>query len=405
MSNESEPTITQMGSLREANRMRIAEELRRHRKGSRGDLARWTGLSRSTVAALVAELQSRGLLIESVEGVARDQGRGRPAGILRLNPSAAAVIGVDFDHRHVRVALADLFLTVLAERAAPVDVDTQASVALDLAAELVDEALKEADVERCSVIAAGMGLPGPIDADTGTVGRSVVLPSWAGLEARRELTARIGIDVHLDNDANLGALAEVFFGAGRGLQNVIYVKVSSGIGAGLVLSGEIYRGENGSAGEIGHVHVKADGAVCRCGSRGCLETVASAEALVALLASTHGADLTLDDVLELVQNGDLGARRVLNDAGRAIGRVLAGLCNVLNPAAIIIGGDLSGAGEPLLSGVRESIERYGQAGAAETVKLLVGALGPRAEVLGALALVSSKSDPVRSAVVAAGSRR
>ena len=300
--------------------------------------------------------------------------------MLRLNPSAAAVIGVDFDHRHVRVAVADLFLTVLAERAAPVDVDTQASVALDLAAELVEDTLKEAAVDRCRVIAAGMGLPGPIDARTGTVGQSVVLPSWAGLQT------------------------EVFFGAGRGLQNVIYVKVSSGIGAGLVLNGEIYRGENGSAGEIGHVHVKADGAVCRCGSRGCLETVASSGALIALLSSTHGADLTLDDVLELVQNGDLGARRVINDAGRAIGRVLAELCNVLNPAAIIIGGELSSAGEPLLSGVRDSIERCAHAGAVETVKLLVSALGPRAEVLGALALVSSKSDPVRSAVVAAGSR-
>src|SRR6516164_7368340 len=143
MNNEPERRITAMGSLREANRVRIAEALRRHGRGSRGDLVRWTGLSRSTVAALVADLQLQGLLLEGVEGEARDQGRGWPASMLRLNPSAAAVIGVDFDHRHVRVAVADLFLTLLAERAAPADVDTQASAALDLAAELVEETLAE----------------------------------------------------------------------------------------------------------------------------------------------------------------------------------------------------------------------------------------------------------------------
>ena len=402
MSDDSDATVTPMRSLRELNRLRIAEELRRQGSASRGDLIRSTGLSRSTVATVVADLQARGLVIESVEDGARSQGRGRPAGMLRLNPSLGAVIGVDFDHRHVRVAVADLFLTVLAERAAQVDVDTQASVALDLAADLVERSLAEAGVDRSRVIAAGMGLPGPIDLRTGTAGRSVVLPSWAGLEAGTELASRIGIEVRLDNDANLGALAEVVFGAGRGLRNVIYVKVSSGIGAGLVLGGKIYHGETGIAGEIGHVHVKADGAICRCGNRGCLETVASTGAIVALLATTYGAELTTDGVLELVQKGDLGARRVISDAGRAIGQVLAAMCNLLNPAAIIIGGELSCAGEPLLAGIHDSIERYAQPGAAEAVELIVGGLGPRAEVLGALALVSTDADRVRSALVAAG---
>ena len=390
-----------MRSLREMNRLRVADELHRHGKASRSDLSRSTGLSRSTVAAIVADLQARGLVIEDADGGTRSQGRGRPAGMLRLNPSVGAVIGVDFDHRHVRVAVADLFLSVLAERAAQVDVDTQASVALDLAADLVEQTLDEAGVDRSSVITAGMGLPGPIDARTGTVGPSVVLPSWAGLEAGSELARRIGIEVRLDNDANLGALAEVYFGAGRGLENIVYVKVSSGIGAGLVLGGKIYHGDTGIAGEIGHVHVKTDGAVCRCGNRGCLETVASTGALVAVLASTYGADLTTADVIDLVQCGDLGARRVVSDAGRSIGRVLADLCNVINPAAVIIGGELSCAGESLLSGIRYSIERYAQPGVA-AVKLVIGALGARAEVLGAIALVSSDADRVRSALVAAG---
>jgi predicted NBD/HSP70 family sugar kinase len=388
-------------SLREMNRERVAEELRRRGQATRGDLVRLTGLSRSTVAAVVADLQSKGLVIEGDDGRS-PQGRGRPAAMLALNPAGAALLGVDCDHRYVRVVVADFLLTVLAEREAAVDVDTHAFEALDLAAELVSEALQEAGVDRCRIVGVGMGLPGPIDARTGTVGPSVVLPSWTGLEAGRELGQRIGIDVRVDNDANLGALAESVFGAARGVDNVVYVKVSSGIGAGIVINGSIHHGVTGIAGEIGHVHVKDDGAVCRCGNRGCLETVASTGALTALLAPTHGPDLRVDDVLKLLHDGDLGTRRVIAEAGHAIGRVLADLCNLLNPGAVVIGGELSAAGEVLLNSIRESIDRYALAGAAAAVDVRAGALGSRAEVLGALALVNSGSEPVRSALAAVG---
>ncbi len=387
-------------TLRQVNRLRIVDALRTRGTSSRSELARMTGLSRTTVASLVADLQERGLVVEAGNG-AEPAGRGRPPVLLRLNATAGAVVGVDFGHVHVGVAVADLSSTVLAERRIALDVDHDAAAALDAAAELVEVALEEAGVDRRSVVGAGMALSGPIDRRTGSVGSTSILPAWAGLRPGKELGRRLHLHVDVDNDANLGALAEVVFGAGRGLGNVVYVMLSAGIGAGLVLGGRIYHGGSGIAGELGHVQVHPEGAVCRCGSRGCLETVASTGALVSLLRPSFGPDLTVEGMVDLVAAGDLAARRVTNDAGRAVGRVLADLCNLLNPEAIIVGGDLRAAGDPLISGIREAVDRYALPGAAETVAIRGGELGERAEVLGALALVITDTERLQSAGLAA----
>ncbi len=351
------------------------------------------------MATLVSDLQARGLIVEQADAPAVPTGRGRPPVLLRLDAAAGSALGVDFGHRHVRVAVADLSSTVLAERHVEIDVDSAPEDALDAAAELAEGVLADADVERSRVIGAGMALSAPIDRHRGVVG-STVLPNWAGIQAGEELSRRLGIPVELDNDANLGALAEVSFGAGRGLADVIYVMMASGVGAGLVLDGRLYHGATGIAGELGHVQVRPEGAVCRCGSRGCLETVASTGALLSLLRPTHGPDLTQREMLDLVAAGDLAAKRVVNDAGRAVGRAVADLCNFLNPAAIIVGGDLSVAGDALLDGVREEIDRYSLPGAAEAVEVRAGILGERAEVLGALAVVIADTARLRSAGLA-----
>jgi predicted NBD/HSP70 family sugar kinase/biotin operon repressor len=387
------------GTLRELSRQRVLDALRMLGSASRTDLARATGLSRTTVTSVVADLQARGLVVEG--RAEADGGRGRPPLLLRLDPSAGAAVGVDFGHAHVRVAVADLSATVLAEHTVALDVDHSSTAALDTAAELAEELLEDAGVDRCRVLGAAMGLPGPIDRRTGTVGSRAILPDWVGMRPADELARRLELHVQVDNDANLGALAEVSFGAGRGLGDVVYVKLASGIGAGLVLGGRIHRGTTGVAGELGHVQVRPDGVVCRCGSRGCLETVASAGALLGLLRPVHGPELGPADLLELVAAGDPGACRVAYDAGLAIGRALADLCNYVNPAAVVIGGDLSLAGAPLLTGVRQSIDRYAQPVVADAVTVVAGQLGERAEVLGALALVVGDSERLRSAGLAA----
>ena len=236
--------------------MRVVDALRRSGTASRSELARRTGLSRTTVATLVADLQARGLVVELADAPADAPARGRPPALLRLDPSAGAALGVHFGHVNVRVAVADLASTVLAERSRELDVDRAAAAAIETAADLVDAVLDEAGVPRHAVVAAGVGLPGPIDRRTGTVGASI-LPGWAGVEVEQELSRRFDFDVHVDNDANLGALAEVSFGAGQGLEDVVYVMVSSGIGAGLVLGGRLYHGATGVAGELGHVQVRS----------------------------------------------------------------------------------------------------------------------------------------------------
>jgi predicted NBD/HSP70 family sugar kinase len=237
-----------------------------------------------------------------------------------------------------------------------------------------------------------MGVPGPIDHRTGLVGSSSILPGWVGIRAEQEMSRRLGLPIELDNDANLGALGELAYGAGIGARDVIYLKVSSGIGAGLIVGGRIQRGAGGTAGEIGHVFVSEHAPICRCGNRGCLETLAAGPALVQLMRQSRGEELTLRELVELARSGDLGCRRAIADAGRAIGRVIAGLCNVLNPELVIVGGDLSLAQDVLLNPLREELERFALRAAIESVRVVPGVLGDRAELLGALALVGSESE-------------
>jgi predicted NBD/HSP70 family sugar kinase len=285
--------------------------------------------------------------------------------------------------------------------AAQVDVDNEAEQALDAAAELVQQVLEASGVDRSRIVAAAMGLPGPYDRRRELVNSSTILPGWVGLDARAELAGRIGIEVEVDNDANLGALGELAFGAARGLADIVYVKISTGIGAGLILGGTLQRGATGIAGELGHVQVRAEGVVCNCGGLGCLQTVASTTAVLAAARAAHGPELTLAGLIELVEAGDFGSRRIVGEAGRAVGGVLADLCNHVNPEAIVVGGDLSGAGEPLLAGIREAIDRRALPGAAEAVTVKAAELGERAEVLGALALVIADTERLRSAGLAA----
>jgi glucokinase-like ROK family protein len=380
-------------SLRRLNRLRVIHALRDEGQISRAEIARRTGLSRSTVSSLVADLQADGLVVERPEpGSAHGAQGGRPPILLSFDASAGAAVGIDFGHSHLRVAVSDLASTILAERKLPLDTDHDAQQGLELAADMVADALSDAGVQRTQVIGAGMGLPGPIEQSGGTVGSSAILPGWIGMMAASEMRRRLDIPVMVDNDANLGALAEAAFGAGQDAGDLIYLKVSSGIGAGLILNGRLYRGSAGLAGELGHVLVDPDGIVCRCGNRGCLETVAATGALVDLLRRSHGDELTVDAMLEAARGGDLGCRRVIHDAGRALGQVVATLLNVLNPELLVVGGDLAGAGDLLLDGVRESVGRAALPEAARRAEVVAGVLGDRAQVLGALALVVSEAD-------------
>jgi predicted NBD/HSP70 family sugar kinase len=386
------PRTGSLESLRARNRLRVVDALRSRGSVSRADIARLTGLSRTTVSSLVTDLQATGLVVErEVAGAPAGTQGGRPPTLLALHSSAGAIVGIDFGHRHVRVAVGDLSSTVLAEAAADIDIDDAATEGLDTAAELVERLVAEAGVEPNRVLGAGVGLPGPIDRDSGRVNSAQILPAWRDLDPADEIRRRLDLPVHLENDANVGALGESRYGAGAGAEVLVYVRLSDGIGAGLVLDGSLFRGARGIAGELGHVLGDPDGPICRCGNRGCLETAVAGPALVELLRRSHGP-LTLPQLIRLAQGGDAGARRVIADAGRVVGRALADVCNVLNPDRIVVGGELGEAGEVLLDPLREAVGRFAIPAAAEDVQIVPGVLGARAEVLGALALAVHESD-------------
>ncbi|MDP9294845.1 MAG: ROK family protein [Actinomycetota bacterium] len=386
--------MASLKELRELNRLRLLEALRQGGAADRAELVRQTGLSRATVSALVSECMSRGVIVEDGERTGAARG-GRRSARLRLDPSAGTVLGVDFGHRHVRVALADLASTVLAERRVDLDVDASPATALDTASELASTVLAEARIDRKRVLGAGMGLPGPIDHRTGTVvGSSSILAQWTGLQPADELSRRLELPVRLDNDANLGALGEFVHGAGRYATDIVYVKISAGVGAGLVLDGCLQTGASGIAGELGHVVVVPGGALCRCGNRGCLETVASSTALLRRLEPAHGAGLTTQHLLELAESGNREVTSALTAAGAFVGRALAALTTALNPEVIVVGGDLGAASEVLLDAIRTELRRAALPGAGR-LPVRAAILADRAEALGAIALALSEPDWLR----------
>src|SRR4051794_1329790 len=375
-------------SLRERNRRRVLSALRVAGITSRAELARRTGLSRTTVSSLIADLVRDGLVAERVAHTAPPGAQGgRPPVLVSLDRRAGAAVGVDFGKSHVTVAVADLGHTVLAETRRALPSDHRAEEGLDAAGELVEAALEQAGVDRSCVLGVGRALPAPVPADRGTVGSPSILPGWVGIAAARAMSDRLNLPVRVDNDANLGALAEHVWGAGEGVDDMIYLKLATGIGAGLVLNGRLYVGVGGTAGEIGHTIIDEHGPVCRCANRGCLETLASGAATVELLRPTLGADLNLGRLVELTLTGHPACCRVVSDAGRHIGLAVANLVNLLNPRRVVVGGEVAACGDILLEPLRRECARHAISSASADVEIVAGALGERAEVLGALALV------------------
>lgn len=372
-------------SLHRANLERVVRAVRMAGSLTQAEIARTTGLSAATVSNIVRELKDGG----TVEVTPTSAG-GRRARSVSLSGDAGIVIGVDFGHTHLRVAVGNLAHQVLAEESEPLDVDASSAEGFDRAEQLVKRLIETTGIGPGKVIGVGLGVPGPIDVSSGTLGSTSILPGWSGINPGQELSRRLGVPVYVDNDANLGALGELVWGAGRGVRDLAYIKVASGVGAGLVIDGQIYRGPGGTAGEIGHITLDESGPVCRCGNRGCLETFAAARYVLPLLQPSHGPDLTMERVVRLAREGDPSCRRVVADVGRHIGSGVANLCNLLNPSRVVLGGDLAEAGELVLAPIRESVSRYAIPSAARQLAVSPGALGGRAEVLGALALVLSE---------------
>lgn len=376
-------------SLRAANRALVVEAVRRFGGLTQVELAAATGLSAATVSTIVKEL----LAAEVVQTRATVR-TGRRAVLVTMSRRVGLVVGVHVGIRTLEIALADAAGEILARRTLPLPFQHRADTTLDRVALLVVELLERVGERDDQVLGIGVGVPAPVDPSTGAVPVPGIMRGWDDMPIAHVISKRLGRPVFVDNDANLGALAESTLGAGRPFRHLVYVRVSHGVGAGVVIGGSVYRGFAGTAGEIGHCEVAPNGDICLCGSRGCLDTVAGSRALTAPLMGSHGS-LTLRDIVQGVLAGDPGCRRVVADAGAAIGAAVATLAVTVNPECVVVGGELAGTGEVLLGPIREAIRQRIMLTGTAAPEVVPAELGQEAELTGALALALAETDAGR----------
>lgn len=365
----------------------------RERHISRAEIARQANLSRSTVSEIVGTLLKRKLVTEV--GAGPSSGGRRPI-VLEFQDRTRVILGVDMGAGHVSVALTDLRGNVLAyeEREHPVRTDPVGTRALIF--KLCEACLAKRGQGNRGLVGIGIAVPSPVDPDHPGELSEVVLPAWQAHAGFEELSTHYGVPVMVDNDANLGALAEAWWGAGINVPNLIYIKIATGVGSGHVINGEIYRGATGFAGEIGHLPIDPKGPRCVCGLQGCLVTFAGAPALIAraesLLAEFPdsrlvGRKLTIDSIEDAALDGDPLAVQVAQEAGEHLGIAMTGVINLMNPAMVIVGGGLARLGDLILHKVREMAQGRTLMHSLTASKIRVSELGPQSIATGAATLV------------------
>lgn len=347
---------------------------------------------------MVFDLIGAGLVQETADVATATMRTGRPPQLVSLVPSAAYALGVDIGHDHVRTVLTDLSGTPSWDGTERLDVDHHPGRALRAATELIDRAVAETGVPREKVLGLGIGIACPVDESRGELCAEGIMPGWIGVRPADELAGRTRLAVRIVNDANACVLAEQRFGAARDSGDIVYLRLSSGIGAGVVSGGRVLLGHNGLAGELGHVSVEPNGSVCRCGNRGCLETVASPTAIATLLARSWGHPVSDTDLADLLRRGDRGTLRAVEDAGDAVGRVLASAVMLLNPELIVIGGELATAGEALFEPIRRALARSVMSSHDRELRIVASTLGDSAGVRGAATLVLGSAPELLSSV-------
>ena len=353
------------------------------RRGTRSELADATGLGRTTVAQRIDTLVASKLV--GAAGEATSSG-GRPPARFAFNPRARLVLGVDVGATHVHLAVSDLAANVLADEVVDLDVAVGPEKVLTWVVDRSRVLVRRAGRRLGDVVGVGIGLPGPVEFATGRPTSPPIMPGWDGFDVPGFVRQSLRVDVVVDNDVNVMALGERFL-AFPGVDHLMFVKVATGIGCGIILDGALCRGAKGAAGDLGHVQVPGDAsAVCRCGNIGCLEAVASGAAVARGLSELGIEAGSSRDVVALARSGSTEAIGLIRDAGRRIGDVLASAVSLLNPSIIVIGGSLAEAGDPLLAGVREVVYQRSLPLATADLRIVASTSGVHAGIVGAAVL-------------------
>lgn len=359
---------------------------------SRTDLAERMGLTRAAISLIVNDLLGSGVIQEAE---IRSAPSGRPPVILEINPQIGVVGGVDIGATHASIAVADFTGRILQEIEFPFDIKENPSTCIKTINDHLMRLLDSQGLSKSDLAGVGIGVPGPVNTEAGMVVSPPIMPGWDRFPIRDTLEKIWECPITLNNDAELGALGEWAYGAGRGENNIAYIKVGSGIGAGLMLNKQIYGGTTGAAGEIGHITIEENGPLCNCGNHGCLEVFAGGHAIAkeaqaivrsgkrTMLADLPPEKLNAREVANIARRGDLHAQEILNRAGTHIGVAVASLVNLFNPSMIIIGGGVAEAGDILTTSIRDAVRERAMRASEQSVRITTAMLGRRSILIGA----------------------
>lgn len=361
----------------------LLDMIRNGRATTRSDLASQTGLAKAAVSQAVTSLIANGFIHEVGEGISTG---GRRPTVLAFDQDAGVILVADLGASHSRIAVTDLAGEPLAEIGDEIDIALGPEAVLGWVEERFEEVLNLAGRTPGDVRGVGIGVPGPVAFATGRPISPPIMPGWDGFPVPERFEERYEVPVLVDNDVNIMAVGEHRADRSDG-EHLLFVKVGTGIGCGIIAGGRIHRGALGAAGDLGHVQVNGYDAVCHCGNVGCVEAVGSGGAIARQLAAMGLEARDSRDVVRLVRAGNPEAVRLVREAGRLLGHVLAAAVNFFNPAAVIIGGDLADADQILLAGVREVVYQRSLPLATQHLKIVRSTLGDRAGVRGAAAMV------------------
>ena len=374
--------------IRAINRSHVLNAIKTHGPIGRADIARRTGLSPATVTSITAKLISQRLVLEKAAG---DSSGGRPPILLVINPKGGYVIGIKLTETHAVCALTDLEAQIIAKSSMPLSGHEPAQVVDDLA-QMVLMLIREQKIAKKQLLGVGLGLAGIVDAEEGVLRQSPIY-GWNNVPLRQMLQDKLHIPIYVENDVNTLTLTERWFGHGQDVDNFLTVTVGRGVGLGIVVNGQFYRGQTGGAGEFGHITMNPDGPLCACGKHGCLEAYVGDPGLVRLAqeAAAKG-DLSIsvqniDELLSLARTGDKTAIRIFDQAGRILGIGIANLVNVFNPKKIIISGEGTRQGDFLFNPMKESIQQNTMPGLFDPGTVEIALWGDDAWARGAAGLV------------------
>jgi N-acetylglucosamine repressor len=374
--------------IRALNRSTILAMIKLHGTIARAEIARKSGLSPATVTGITSELIEEGLIFEKSAG---DSSGGRPPILLALNPKGGYVIGIKLGEASATAALTDLEAYITTKKTENLSSSSPEAVVNELAG-MVEALLEESGVEKKRLLGVGVGTAGIVDPGSGVL-RLSPIHGWQNVPLAELMRSRLGVPVYVDNDVNTLTITEKWFGAGQNVDNFLTVTVGRGVGMGMVINGQFYRGAHGGAGELGHTVIEAQGAQCECGKRGCLEAYVGDPALLRAAQEAwqrgelSGPVETIEALAELAEQGEAAARAIYARAGEMLGRGIANLINVLNPQKILISGEGARAGKWLFDPMCAAVSENVMPGLAEDTEIQIDAWGDDAWARGAAGLV------------------